>query len=516
MTDLLTRLAQLTNPGLSSTESSNSETGDRVLVSDSQQQLTRDQLIVRCNELATLLKSSNSTIVALYGDNSCDWVTADLACQQANICLIPIPTFFSQSQINHVCTSLAVDTVICQTSEPFTAIPGASHHRQRTIFDGRYQLLQLDCSEPGAALPEGTQKITFTSGSTGQPKGVCLSAEQQLLQASALANAVAIDRPRHLCLLPLSTLLENIAGVYTPLLCGGEVIIPSLGEIGFQGSSSLNAEQFCGTISRCNPQSMILTPQLLVVAIAAVKQGWKPPASLEFVAVGGGRVSAQLLGEAHQYGIPAYEGYGLSECASVVSLNTRTESASGTSGKALPHLTVSVRNEEIIVSGNAMLGYAGQPDSWGQEIIETGDMGSVDSQGYITISGRSKNMLISSFGRNINPEWVESELVANTVIADAVVFGDDRPHCVALLCPRDPQLGDDAMQSIVDQVNAGLPDYARVVNWHRLQQPLQSQAGLVTDNGRPVRPAIAVHYQQALDSLYQPQQERLQHQFLQH
>jgi len=479
--------------------------GNPVVLKDSSQQLCKKPLLDSCRKLIATLKACNSKTVALFGDNSSDWVIIDLACQQADICLVPIPTFFSQTQINHLFHSLTIDTVLCQLSQPFVAIPNIRHRAQQAVLEGRFQLLQVSCQGCASELPEGTQKITFTSGSTGQPKGVCLSVEQQLLQATALASAVALDKPRHLCLLPLSTLLENIAGIYTPLMCGGEVIIPSLAEIGFQGSSSLDAQQFCRTISAYSPHSMILTPQLLVVAIAAAKQGWQPPASLKFVAVGGGRVAAQLLAEAHQHGIPAYEGYGLSECASVVSLNTRAESAVGTSGRPLPHLLVSINEGEIMVSGNAMLGYAGEPDSWGQEIIKTGDMGSLDSQGFLSINGRSKNLLISSFGRNINPEWVESELLANTVIADAVVYGDAQPHCVALLHPRDPQLADSSIQQIVDQVNVGLPDYARIVNWHRLQQPLNSQPGLFTDNGRPVRAAIAAHYQQHLDGLYQQQ-----------
>ncbi len=473
-----------------------------VVLRDSSRQLRKQQLLECCRDLAAVLKSCDSKMVALFGDNSSDWVIADLACQEANICLVPIPTFFSQAQTNHLFASLAIDTVICQATEHFLAIPNIQHGAQQSVLEGRLQLLQVVCAGQSSALPESTQKITFTSGSTGQPKGVCLSVEQLLLQAAALADAVALDKPRHLCLLPLSTLLENIAGVYTPLLCGGEVIIPSLAEIGFQGSSSLDTGQFCRTISHYSPQSMILTPQLLVIAIAAAKQGWQPPESLKFVAVGGGRVSAQLLAEAHHYAIPAYEGYGLSECASVVSLNTRAQSAPCTSGKPLPHLRVSICRGEIMVSGNAMLGYAGQPNSWNQEMIATGDMGSVDSQGFLTISGRSKNLLISSFGRNINPEWVEAELVANTVIADAVVYGDAQPHCVALIYPRDPELADAEVQQTIDQVNSGLPDYARILNWFRLNQPLTSQAGMLTDNGRPVRATIAAHYQVQLNNLY--------------
>ena len=479
--------------------------GNPIVLQDSSQQLSKQQLLESCRDLAAVLEGCASNIVALLGDNSSDWVIIDLACQQANICVVPIPTFFSQTQINHLFASLAIDTVICQSTEAFMAHPKIELRSQQTVLEGRFQLLQISCAGPHNALPEGTQKITFTSGSTGQPKGVCLNIEQQLLQAAALASAVALDKPRHLCLLPLSTLLENIAGVYTPLMCGGKVMIPRLGEIGFQGSSSLDAQQFCQTISHYRPDSMILTPQLLVVAIAAAKQGWQPPESLRFVAVGGGRVSAQLLTEAQQVGIPAYEGYGLSECASVVSLNTRAQSAPSTSGKALSHLKVSIQDGEIMVSGNAMLGYAGEPDSWNQKRIATGDLGSLDSQGFLTISGRSKNLLISSFGRNISPEWVESELMANTVIAEAVVYGDAQPHCVALIYPRDPTLPEAAIEQIIDQVNAGLPDYARILNWCRLDQSLNNHAGMLTDNGRPVRAAIAAHYQHHLDSLYQQQ-----------
>ena len=187
---------------------------------------------------------------------------------------------------------------------------------------------------------------------------------------------------------------------------------------------------------------------------------------------------------------------------SVVSLNTPTNTGANSSGKPLPHLQVKTVNGEIIISGNTMLGYAGQPDSWGHTTTYSGDLGSLDSAGYLSVSGRKKNLLISSFGRNINPEWIESELLANTAIADAVVFGDDRPYCVALLFPRDPALTDHEIQGLIDSVNNTLPDYARIVRWQRFATTLNSQPGLLTDNGRPVRVAILTAYQAILETLY--------------
>jgi long-subunit acyl-CoA synthetase (AMP-forming) len=255
------------------------------------------------------------------------------------------------------------------------------------------------------------------------------------------------------------------------------------------------------TITRYQPNSIIITPQLLLVLVGAAANGWQPPASLQFVAVGGSKVPSSLLQQAHSAGIPAYEGYGLSECASVVSLNTRAHSEPGTCGRPLPHVHIRIENEEIVVSGNAMLGYLGEPQSWGQQAIRTGDLGYINPQGFVVIKGRCKNVLISSFGRNINPEWVESELLSQPLLSECVVLGDARPYCVALLSARQAGITDDVIQQHIDRVNLRLPDYARIKRWHRLNQTLNEQQ-LLTANGRPKRAAITERFDGLLDRLY--------------
>ncbi len=118
------------------------------------------------------------------------------------------------------------------------------------------------------------------------------------------------------------------------------------------------------------------------------------------------------------------------------------------------------------------------------------------------MSGRRKNLLISSYGRNISPEWPESELLANPRLQDVVIFGDAMPYCVALISTRDPRLDDAAIQAWLDQVNARLPDYAQVRAWHRLTQPLAALPGLLTSNGRPKRDVIAQKFAGELAALY--------------
>jgi len=452
--------------------------------------------------MAAALKLLKIKVLALQADNGIPWLIIDLACQQAGICLLPIPDFFSNQQLKHVLSTAAVDALVCQHPENLERILAGRIRASCPFQPGNFTLLMLEPTMTSGQLPNHTGKITFTSGSTGEPKGVCLSTAQLLQQARVLAQAVDLTAPRHLCLLPLCTLLENVAGLYAPLLSGGELMLPGLAEVGFSGSSTLDVQKFVQTISRYRPNSIILTPQLLLVLVSSIAEGWRPPESLRFVAVGGGKVSASLLAQARQAGVPAYEGYGLSECASVVSLNTPAHQLAGSCGKPLPHVRVNIDAGEVVVSGNVMLGYLGEPESFGQAAIRTGDLGKLDDRGFLHIHGRRKNLLISSYGRNINPEWVESELLNQPLLSECVVLGDDRPYCVALLTPRRPDTSDAQIQKHIDQVNANLPDYARIRRWHRLSRSLNSQTGLLTANGRPQRDAIAHKYSSLLTTLY--------------
>jgi long-chain acyl-CoA synthetase len=472
------------------------------LVRSEAEALTLSCLAERSRALSALIERLGLRVVALHMDNRPDWLVIDLACQLASVCLVPLPTFFSEEQLRHVLDSIPVDGIFTDRSDLVAPWCAGRIRPTPELAVGAFELLRLDPPPDAGALPDGTGKVTFTSGSTGRPKGVCLGDAQLLAQAAALATAVDLDRPRHLCLLPLSTLLENIAGLYAPLLAGGEVMIPTLAEVGFEGSSTLNPQVLLNLLTRHRPNSLILTPQLLQILVAAARNGWMPPSELRFVAVGGAKVPGGLLEAAHVLGIPAFEGYGLSECASVVSLNLPGSNRPGSCGKPLPQLQVEIVDGEICVSGNAMLGYAGEPHSWGQGRIASGDLGYLDDDGFLVINGRRKNLLISSFGRNISPEWVESEALASGTLAECVVFGDARPFCVALISPRDPQACDETIQQSLDRSNAHLPDYARIRRWFRLPSRLADCAQMLTQNGRPRRQAIATRFDETIDGLY--------------
>lgn len=458
------------------------------------------QLRERVLGLSKELRGASFRCVALAADNGIDWIVADLACLHAGIRIVPIPLFFSDEQVRHALASSGADAVLvdrprCAMSEIATSCSGplknAPSLSAYTIADART-----------ACLPDGTDKITYTSGTTSAPKGVCLGSPQLLRVARSLVQAVGIESPRHLCILPLSTLLENVAGVYAALLAKGTVVAPSLEDIGLDGSSSIDIGKLLASITEAKPDTLILVPEILRALTSAAERNWRPPTSLRFVAVGGSKVATNLITRARRAGIPAFEGYGLSECGSVVSLNVPGHERAGSVGRPLDHVSLRIDGGELLVSGNAMLGYVDQPESWYPEAVATGDLGQLSDDGFALVEGRSKNVIISSFGRNISPEWVESELLSGFAIDQAVVVGESRPWCAAIVFAPYPAVTDSDIAAWVHRTNLRLPDYARIRDWIRLSKPLSHDDGLLTANGRPRRAAINAAFKQSIDQMY--------------
>ncbi len=467
------------------------EPSSSAALSDGQVMLDYRDLRAGISARADWLRTLAPQVVALDLPQGLEWVLFDLACAEAGIPCVPLPAYFSADQRQHVMASAGVELVIGDDSGASvlaTPFPGITVDRRRV---------------PAVSLPEGTAKITFTSGSTGRPRGVCLSLSQQLATARSLLQICSIRQPVHLAVLPLATLLENIAGVYAPLLAAGTVYVPASQSMGFAGSRLQEPQRFLQTLRAFQPDSMILVPELLQVMLNAAAGGWSPPASLQFIAVGGARVSDRLLQQSRQFGLPVYQGYGLSECGSVVALNTPSANCPGSVGRLLPHLDAEIRNGELVVREAVMLGYLDDHGSWYRTEVATGDLVQRDDHGYFWFRGRRHNRIISSLGRNIHPEWPESELLADGFLRQAVVLGDGRPHCVAIAVPATPTgLPPDFFQGWLERINRTLPDYARIQQCLLLNRPMTVASGLFTANGRPNRNAITHAFAAAVEALY--------------
>lgn len=438
---------------------------------------------------------ANARAVAIAADNSEGWLVADLACMATSIPCIPLPHFFTPAQMQWAVDSAGVDTLLTeQPQHPAWEALGFGD----PLKSGLLYCLKRSCAE--VLLPTNTAKVTFTSGSTSNPKGVCLSVLAQETVAGSIAGLMSeLGVERHLCALPLPILLENVAGFYSAMLAGVECVVPSLATIGWNGSNQWDARAFLQCVVDERIESAIILPQMLKALLPLL--GQFDTSSLRMVAVGGARVAPGLLEIARIQGLPVYEGYGLSECSSVVCFNHPGADKPGTVGKPLQHASVRINGEgELEVAGSYYEGYLGQQNGAIPTWLPTGDLANIDSEGFVTITGRKKNLLISSFGRNISPEWVESELLGQAGILQAAVFGEAKPWLVAVVVA--PQLSDTALGEAVDRANSGLPDYAQVSRYVRAAEPFSPANGLATSNGRNKRDAIAQYYNSIIENLY--------------
>ncbi|WP_052177781.1 AMP-binding protein [Methylotenera sp. G11] len=449
-------------------------------------------------------QAAQPATIGLAVENHPAWIVLDLAAMACSMPLVPLPFFFSREQWLHAMQDAGVSILVTdqpQLFEPLLAdnISSCSQFELAGKTLTQFALRQVD----QVKLPDGTAKITYTSGTTGNPKGVCLSNENMLNVASAITAVTEVSpADRHLSVLPLATLLENVAGVYASLLAGASCYLLPNHETGLSGAVGLDIRKLLATLEDTQASTVIFTPELLHALVVCIESGASIPGHLRFLAVGGASVSPALLERANKLQIPVYEGYGLSECASVVALNIPSGNKAGSAGKPLPHIQLSFTHEhEIVVNGNAYLGYVGQEQPR-HNIVHTGDIGELDADGYLIITGRKKNIFITSFGRNVSPEWVERELKITPCIVQAALFGEAKPWNVAIIVPR-PAATEQQINDAIQALNARLPDYARISRWILADAPFSARNRQLTSNGRNRRDAILLHYQDRINALYE-------------
>jgi long-subunit acyl-CoA synthetase (AMP-forming) len=403
-----------------------------------------------------------------------DQILADLAMSFAGKELVPLPDFFSDAQLSHIIETTRLSEII---ADP--------HNLERAARLGVKARTLATTALPSHEPAEDAGRIIFTSGTTGKPKGVRLRGVQMLASVRALADASgATSSDRYLSILPNALLLEQIAGTYLPLSVGAMICIGAGGPAqqgDFGAAIARAAEQTKATAT-------VLVPEILGAWLRELQVGGqRAPQSLRFVAVGGAPVSRIVAEAAWGRGLPIYEGYGLSECSSVVALNTPEARRSGAVGKPLPNVHLTVVDGEIVVNGPALMdGYIGETPRQGP--WHTGDLGQFDEDGFLWVSGRKDNVIATAAGRNINPEWVEEVFTSDTRVKRCVIVEHER-ELVALVVPRESWLCGDlpAMLDLVRSATRELPEYAKPRRYLPMSDMEFRSLDLLTPNARPRR-----------------------------
>ncbi len=345
----------------------------------------------------------------------------------------------------------------------------------------------LEPMPPVDAAPDDLAEIVFTSGTTGDPKGVMLSHRNLAANAAALTRVFAFTADeRLLSVLPLSHMFEQTCGFLAPLAAGCSIVYPV----------SRQPAVLVRTFRDFRATMLLIVPQGLKLLDKAIERkvdqsgrrksferlhGWAPrlprlarrllfrPVLSQFggrlrtVAVGGAAMDPALAARWTEMGIDVLQGYGTTEMAPVISFTPARRNRAGTVGEAVPGVELRVTPDgEVLVRGpNRFLGYWQNPDATSAVVdpegwYRTGDLGALDGEGMLTLHGRKKDMLVLPDGTNVYPEDIEAVLTRDPRVRDATVVGLQRPgeelvvHAVLLL--EDPAEAD----AVIRAANAQL------------------------------------------------------------
>ncbi|MFE3609429.1 AMP-binding protein [Streptomyces goshikiensis] len=458
-------------------------------------------------ELAPLVTAAGRTGV-LCG-NTAEFVVADLALLAARATEVPVPLAFTREQA----ASLLEEAEVCVV-DSLGAARLAEWGREGVLPPGcRVVEVSLDALGAAAepyAVPAADEnwicKIIHTSGTTSRPKGVRIrsggiGALIDSLHAAMPADAFA----RYLSVVPFSLLIEQVTGLYLVLLDGGCVTLlpPDAPLVGTSGSA---VEATLPHLVTARTSAVVATPALVTALAEAARRAKEAGADVNqalfgtdrvpLICCGGAPVHPDTLRELDGFGIPVYEGYGLSENSSVVSWNTPGARRIGTVGRPLRHVSVRLSEEgEVLVSSPSLFDGYTRPDPSACAVVDgwlhTGDLATLDEDGFLRITGRKKNVIITAAGRNVAPEWVEAQYARLPFVRAAAVVGNDLPALNGLFV-IDPAIDrQEAEREIAAFGAEHLSQVERVEVVHLLSADDEAYRRLFTVTGRPVRTAIA-------------------------
>jgi long-chain acyl-CoA synthetase len=533
------------------------EAGDRVAILAS----TRAEWTLA--DLGTLW--AGATVVPVYNTNSaeeCQYVLAHsgsrvVFCEDAG-------QLTKIESVRGRCPDL--EHIVVLTGAPPGAIPlEALRERGRALNE------PIAATRSAAIRPNDVATIVYTSGTTGPPKGCMLTHANLLATMDRCRDRLQLDDSMVAYLfLPLAHVLARVTQMVV-LAVGGTIVFwrgdpkrivaelsearpthfPSVprifekihsavrGDVEEQGRlkravfawalaegrrarARERAGKSAGTLARRRHD---LADRLVLSKVRGVFGD-----DLRLALTGAAPIAAEIIEFFDSCGVLVLEGYGLTETCAASTLNTRHEQRIGSVGRPLPGTEVRVAPDgELLLRGpHVFAGYYRDEEATSESLVDgwlqTGDLGSVDDEGFVRITGRKKELIITSSGKNISPTNIEELLRETRWISQAVVFGDSRPYLVALLTLDPDEAGKLAehvgaapgapaalaehpavraeLQSAVDAVNERLARIEQIKRFAILDRDLSQPAGELTPTLKIKRGVVADRYGDRVEELY--------------
>ncbi len=490
--------------------------------------------------------------VALLAPNSMRWVAADLAVLASGGISVPLYDRQDPKELAVMLRSSEPRLLVAATKElaaPVVEAWGEGPERTVLDFEALFQPAPTT-KEPHRFDADDTVAIIYTSGTSGEPKGVMLSRanvdymipKTMERLARVVGEKAGPDRVFHFlpfCFaasrmmlwtqmsrpnpLMMSTDLNNLVVEMAVAKPNYFLNVPAVLErirtgvgakIEERGGAALAiwkravaayGKTLAGTAGILDSLALELGRR---VVFPKIKQTIGP--NLEFLISGSAPLSADTQRWFQMLGIPVYQAYGLTETTGIVSLDDPATVQAGMVGLPLEGQTLKVSEEgELLVKGpNIFQGYWRKPEETAQTIrdgwFHTGDQVEYEAGGnpraILKIVGRIKNLIIPESGHNIAPEPIEEKFMAACPQAQqCMLVGHGRAHVAIIVTGKPPQ---EAIDRAIEAVNADLPFYKRIRGSLRAEEPFTIESGLLTANQKLRRRVIEQHFEREVDELY--------------
>ena len=402
----------------------------RVALIEETDQWTFEKLLDEVDRVAAVLKEKvKGDTVGILLLNSQKYIVTMLAVWKAGKTAVPLNYLLPPADLGFIIKDSGMSALV--SSQFF----GQALAAIKPLFGDAGVILMADgadfASASAASVPSSYRDpalYLYTSGTTGRPKGVILTHDNLIANVESCQQAGEFDhRDSFLCLLPFFHTYAITGTFLLPLLNGSKMVLVDR----FQPAKVL------GLIQEHRISVFLAIPSMY--RVLAATEGNVNVSSVRFP-ISGGEPLPMAVAEAFEkrFGVPIFEGYGQTEAAPVVTLNTPAARKPGTIGRSLPGVEVAIWDDqkrvlnagevgEIMVRGrNVMPGYHHLPEDTAKTItdswLHTGDLGKLDEEGFVTITGRKKELIISA-GENIYPREIEEVLAQHPKVKEVAVIG---------------------------------------------------------------------------------------------
>lgn len=301
---------------------------------------------------------------------------------------------------------------------------------------------------------EHTSSLIYTSGTTGNPKGVELTHKNFEIELDSVSEVLKFDQgERYVSWLPLAHVFGQLVDnhYWVKRAMHMSVVDNPLNTVDYAKEIQPHLfisvpriyEKIYSNLKSAIDSKAILRIGLLIPGLSSIfKKKLKEAAGFSnarFAISGAAPINPDILKLFQKIGIPLFEGYGMTENTAGITINYHGNNKIGSVGKCMPFFDIKIAKDgEILIKGdNVMKGYYKNPVATAETLIDdwlyTGDVGEIDSEGYLSITGRKKEIYVSSSGKNVAPLVIEETMKSIPVVSQCFLVGDGRKYCSALI-----------------------------------------------------------------------------------